>query len=270
LAALGAAALAVLLACVVSAPVEEDVGEFDTLEKPSLFEGDMAGFLNPALKFDTTAEEEEYLSNALKNGILQGRWAGGKMPYVLSDKFTANERKLVLDAIAEINDNAKNFKVVPRNGEVNYVNIVRGGPNTGCYSYVGNIQQRAQTLNLQARVNFFDGHCFIHGIIVHELFHAVGFLHEQARTDRNDYVEINWANIPADYHRQFEHYDSNSITAFGQPYDYLSLMHYEKYDFAINPSVWTIRRKEPSQQHLPVGQRDGLTPVDIAKLNAMY
>lgn len=71
--------------------------------------------------------------------------------------------------------------------DTDYISIVN--TNTGCWSSVGRIGGK-QELNLQSpsctsRV----------GTPIHELMHAAGFLHEQNRAERDDFVSIAWQNI---------------------------------------------------------------------------
>lgn len=51
-----------------------------------------------------------------------------------------------------------------------------------CFSSVGD-QQNGQILSLGSG-------CDHKAVIEHELLHALGFYHEQSRTDRDDYVDI--------------------------------------------------------------------------------
>lgn len=56
-----------------------------------------------------------------------------------------------------------------------------------CFSYVGRIGGR-QTITLGPR-------CDQKGVVMHEIFHALGRWHEQNRPDRNLHVTINTDNI---------------------------------------------------------------------------
>lgn len=59
-----------------------------------------------------------------------------------------------------------------------------------CWSYVGRIGGKQEvSLNVYG--------CVYHGVIQHELLHALGFHHEHTRSDRDEFVKINWENIPA-------------------------------------------------------------------------
>lgn len=57
-----------------------------------------------------------------------------------------------------------------------------------CWSFLGQTGG-SQTLSLQT-----PG-CIWSGVAAHELMHALGFVHEQSRSDRDHYVSIVWKNI---------------------------------------------------------------------------
>lgn len=57
-----------------------------------------------------------------------------------------------------------------------------------CWSYLGSRGGR-QTVSLQSP------DCLQVGVISHEFMHALGFVHEQSRFDRDNYVTIMWPNI---------------------------------------------------------------------------
>lgn len=60
--------------------------------------------------------------------------------------------------------------------------------HTSCWSSVGNRQQGLQQLSIGAN-------CDRIATVEHEFLHALGFWHEQSRSDRDDYVSIIWDRI---------------------------------------------------------------------------
>ncbi|XP_067305560.1 meprin A subunit beta-like [Pseudorasbora parva] len=73
----------------------------------------------------------------------------------------------------------------PRAAEEFYISVES---REGCWSYNGRASPGGQTLSI-------GNGCGIKGIVEHEFLHALGFLHEQSRYDRDDYVTINFQNI---------------------------------------------------------------------------
>jgi hypothetical protein len=73
-----------------------------------------------------------------------------------------------------------------------------------------------------------------YGTIQHEMYHALGFYHEQSRSERDDYVIIHWQNIEPLSANNFLKHNPSVITPFGEPYDYGSAMHYSRNAFSFN------------------------------------
>jgi len=208
-------------------------------------------------------EGDIMLAPGQKAGIIGAtyRWPNAEVPYTIDGAFTAAERTIINQGLADITSNTC-IRLVQRTNQANYVAITRGAANSGCWSYVGRIGG-AQTLNLQPG----SPGCVFKGIVTHEMVHAIGFYHEQSRTDRDDYVTINWGNIQAGTENNFNKYTASQVDPQGVTYDYGSIMHYSAYSFAVNPNIQTIIPKEAGAA---IGQRNQLSPKDIQKLRKMY
>lgn len=58
-----------------------------------------------------------------------------------------------------------------------------------CFSFIGRVKQtNGQELSIGTN-------CAVLSVIVHEVLHALGFIHEHTRLDRDNYVIINETNI---------------------------------------------------------------------------
>uniref|UniRef100_A0A8B9LFM1 Metalloendopeptidase n=1 Tax=Astyanax mexicanus TaxID=7994 RepID=A0A8B9LFM1_ASTMX len=126
-----------------------------------------------------------------------------------------------------------------------------------CYSSVGRTGGK-QVVSLSTRG------CVYHGIVQHELNHALGFYHEHTRSDRDRYVTINWQNIDPTMQYNFNKENTNNLNT---PYDYSSVMHYGKTAFTINGLNTITPIPDASVQ---IGQRVDLSVIDIQRINTLY
>ncbi|XP_058825423.1 seminal metalloprotease 1-like [Topomyia yanbarensis] len=221
----------------------DDDAEVNPWELSGLFEGDM--LLDP---------------KHARNGILNEttRWTNGTVPYYIEeDDFTDEEELVILKSIKEYHEKTCiKFRPYQKN-DTNWV-VFRSN-SSGCWSNVG-MQSGGQTVNLQS------SGCVRHGVVIHELLHAIGFYHQQSASNRDDYVRILWENIDPGHEYNFNKYNASDVTSYGIEYDYGSIMHYSAKAFSKNTEP-TI---EALQSNVTLGQRKGLSEKDIAKLQHMY
>ncbi|XP_037781914.1 zinc metalloproteinase nas-4-like [Penaeus monodon] len=196
-----------------------------------------------------------------RNGILDEnyRWDNGVVHYDFAAAFTEQQKATVRQSMDEYESLTGGcITFVERSHEHDYIHFTQDD-NQGCYSYVGK-QGGRQTIN-------YPQWCLDrHGSTMHEMYHALGFYHEQSRFDRDDYVTIMWNNIEAGAEHNFDKYSSNVIGGFGEQYDYGSVMHYSAYAFSSNGQK-TIVTLDPDAT---IGQRVGLSEIDLRKLMNMY
>ncbi|XP_037662300.1 meprin A subunit beta isoform X2 [Choloepus didactylus] len=146
----------------------------------------------------------------------------------------------------------------PWAGEANYISVIKG---SGCWSSVGNRHVGRQELSIGTN-------CDRIATVQHEFLHALGFWHEQSRSDRDDYVSIIWDRILSGRENNFNTYNDQVSDSLNVPYDYTSVMHYSKTAFQ-NGTEPTIVTRIPDFMDV-IGQRMDFSDYDLLKLNRLY
>ncbi|XP_059837814.1 meprin A subunit alpha-like [Hypanus sabinus] len=219
--------------------LREDILQINEKSQRFLFQGDIA---------------VDQKRNAITDTTM--RWTF-PIPYILTDSLELNAKGVILHAFEQYRlKSCVDFK--PYEGETTFLSFKK---LDGCWSYVGD-NHNGQELSIGER-------CDTKAIVEHEILHALGFYHEQSRTDRDDYVNIWWDEIIPGKEHNFVVYGDDYITDQNTPYDYESVMHYEPFSFNKNDSVPTITAKIPAFNDI-IGQRLDFSALDLLRLNRMY
>ncbi|KAJ7379140.1 hypothetical protein OS493_017638 [Desmophyllum pertusum] len=236
-------------------PVENEDRQKRGASKLHIFEGDMMLTEEQIKAAESGMDPINVDGERGLSAFSRHKWPGAIVPYTLHDSADSVwKRPAILSAMKEWEEKTC-IKFVKRTTQKDYIEFFVG---KGCYSSVGRTGGRQ-------RISLGSG-CGFHGIAVHEIGHALGFLHEQSRPDRDHWVSIIWSNIPDDRKLNFKKYSHGLIDSLRVQYDYNSIMHYGKHEFAKWPWQITIVAKNGAS----LGQRKHLSTLDAKQMNMFY
>ncbi|KAM9766151.1 hatching enzyme 1.2-like [Menidia menidia] len=178
------------------------------------------------------------------------------VPYYISPDYTQQERGVILAGLQSFHQSTCVRFVPWTQTHRDYLHFL-SSPGEGCKSFIGR-QDGGQGVFLEKKG------CVSQSTVQHEVLHALGFHHEQVRSDRDQYVRILSQNVQPDQLKNFQKVPTNNLLT---PYDFSSVMHYGKYDFSSN-GLPTIVAKH--NYYLDFGHAHQMSPNDITRVNRLY
>nr|QOU09482.1 high choriolytic enzyme [Sander lucioperca] len=176
------------------------------------------------------------------------------VPYRISNQYSTRERETIVEGLRSFAESTCIRFTPLANGQRDFVDIQSRG---GCFSFVGR-RGNGQVVSLSRQG------CVFRQIIQHELLHALGFNHEQTRSDRDRHVRSQLRNVIRGMEHNFRKIKRRNL---GTPYDYGSVVHYGRFAFSRNrqPTIVPI-----PDNNVDIGRATQMSPTDILRVNLLY
>uniref|UniRef100_A0A672Y3C7 Metalloendopeptidase n=1 Tax=Sphaeramia orbicularis TaxID=375764 RepID=A0A672Y3C7_9TELE len=175
------------------------------------------------------------------------------IPFRISRQFSRRQREIIIEGLRSF-ERTTCIRFTPLERQRDFVDIQS---RSGCFSFVGR-RGNGQVVSLSRQG------CVFQSIIQHELLHALGFNHEQTRSDRDQNVRILLQNVIPGQEHNFRRIRTRNL---GTPYDYNSVMHYGRFAFSRNRQPTIIPIPNPN---VAIGRATQMSPTDILRVNRLY
>lgn len=223
---------------------------------------------------------------------VRNHWPDARVPYTMDEAFSADFKALIAAAMTEVHEKTCIRWVPKTEADTDFVHIYTTGASA-CVATLGYHEGHGKhDLELKSGA---DGGCKDKGVVIHEMMHNLGIGHEHSRPDRDQFLTVDWTNLPlASASNHFRHswitdtdnlpkcsiegvslatadfsncVSGNIVEDYGVGYDKDSIMHYGIKLFAADTSKNVLTPKDPSITSL--GSYE-LTDKDVLKMQKAY